>query len=302
MSAIDRMIAGSVRYLPKGLVRKVADRYIAGETLADAVTTIRRLNSEGCRATVDLLGEFVNNEAEAKKNAVDYSGILDAIQSEKLDANVSIKLTAFGLGLSVEQGYQNARTVVQRAKDQGNFVRIDMENSPYTDSTIAVYKRLRQDYQNVGLVLQAYLRRTPADIDALLPVGPHFRLCKGIYVEPRAIAWKQPDVINRNYVRCLRKMLSGGAFVGIATHDERLVFEALQLLDELKIPAGRFEFQMLLGVDEELRRIILGLGHPVRVYVPFGKDWYGYCTRRLKENPRIARYVALGMLPGRRGK
>ncbi len=299
MSAIDRMIACSVRYLPKALVRKVADRYVAGESLADAVRVIRRLNGEGCRATVDLLGEFVKNEAEATANADSYAGILETLQAEKLDANVSIKLTAFGLGLSDDLGYRNARRVVERAKQLGSFVRIDMENSPYTDRTIAVYKRLRSEFTNTGLVLQAYLRRTPADIDALLPVGAHFRLCKGIYVESRAIAWKQPDVINRNYVHCLRKMLAGGAFVGIATHDERLVFEALEILDELKVPAGRYEFQMLLGVDDELRRIILGLGHPVRVYVPFGKDWYGYCTRRLKENPRIARYVALAMIPGR---
>jgi proline dehydrogenase len=173
-----------------------------------------------------------------------------------------------------------------------------MENSPYTDRTIDLYGALRREFDNVGIVLQACLRRTPDDVEALLPIGGHFRLCKGIYVESRAIAWRQPDVVNRNYAHCLRKMLSGGAFVGIATHDERLVFEALRILDELKIRPDRFEFQMLLGVDEALRAIILKLGHPVRVYVPFGRDWYGYSLRRLKENPKIAGYVFKAMLPG----
>lgn len=298
MSFFDRVIAGTVPLLPKAVVRRVANRYVAGEQLSDAVRTIRALNALGCRATVDLLGENVRDEAAAAANAAAYRDILDAIGREKLDANVSIKLTAFGLDLGSAVAEQNARSVVDAAKTHGNFVRIDMENAPYTDRTIAIYRNLRRTSENVGIVLQAYLRRTPADIEALLPVGPHFRLCKGIYVEPRAIAWRQPDVVNRNYVHCLRKMLAGGAFVGIATHDERLVFEALRLLDELRIPPDRFEFQMLLGVDEDLRGIILKLGHPVRVYVPYGLDWYGYSLRRLKENPRIAGYVFKAMLPG----
>jgi proline dehydrogenase len=298
MSFFDRVIASSVRVLPKAVVRRVADRYVAGEDLADAVRTIQALNRDGCRATVDLLGENVTQEAAATANADSYAAILDAIEKEKLDANISIKLTAFGLDLSEDHAFRNAKRVVEHAKRFGNFVRIDMENSPYTDRTIEIYKALRRDHDNVGIVLQAYLRRTPADVDALLPVGPHFRLCKGIYVESRAIAWKQPDVVNRNYVHSLRKMLAGGAFVGIATHDERLVFEALRIVDELRIPPERFEFQMLLGVDEGLRSIILKLGHPVRIYVPFGHDWYGYSLRRLKENPRIAGYVFKAMLPG----
>jgi proline dehydrogenase len=229
-----------------------------------------------------------------------YEAVLDAIAVEGLDSNVSIKLTAFGLDLSTDLALQNARAVVEHARRHRNFVRIDMENSPYTDRTIAIYRALRKEGDDVGIVLQACLRRTPADVDALLPEGGHFRLCKGIYVESRAIAWRQPDVVNRNYTHCLRKMLAGGAFVGIATHDERLVFEALRTLDELKIAAGRFEFQMLLGVDEALRDVILKLGHPVRVYVPFGRDWHGYSMRRLKENPKIAGYVFRAMLPGRR--
>jgi proline dehydrogenase len=298
LSVFDRLIAGSVRFLPKAVVRKVADRYVAGEELADAIRVIRDLNVAGCRATVDLLGENVTDEKTATGNAATYASVLDAIKIEKLDANVSIKLTAFGLDLSEDLAFRNARLVVEHAKALGNFVRIDMENSPYTDRTIELYRALRRAFDNVGIVLQAYLRRTPADVEALMPVGPHFRLCKGIYVEPRAIAWRQPDVVNRNYIHCLRKMLAGGAYVGIATHDERLVFEALRLIDELRIPSTQFEFQMLLGVDEDLRQIILALGHPVRIYVPYGRDWYGYSLRRLKENPKIAGYVFRAMLSG----
>jgi proline dehydrogenase len=298
MGLFDRLIAGSVRFLPKPVVRRVANRYVAGEELSDAVRTVHRLNQAGCRATVDVLGEYVRDEAAAAATAAAYVAVLDAIAREKLDSNVSIKLTAFGLDLSTDLAFRHARNVVEHAKKLGNFVRIDMENSPYTDRTIDLYKALRRDFDNVGIVLQACLRRTPRDVEALLPVGGHFRLCKGIYVESRAIAWLQPDVVNRNYVHCLEKMLSGGAFVGIATHDERLVFEALRILDELKVRPERFEFQMLLGVDETLRSVILKLGHPVRVYVPFGRDWYGYSLRRLKENPRIAGYVFRTMLPG----
>jgi len=300
MSLFDRLIAGSVRFLPKPVVRRVADRYVAGEELSDAIRVVRSLNQRGCRATVDVLGEYVKDEKEAAANAAAYVALLDAIAAEGLDSNVSIKLTAFGLDLSTDLALHNARTVVEHARRHRNFVRIDMENSPYTDRTIAIYRALRKEGDNVGIVLQACLRRTPDDVDALLPEGGHFRLCKGIYVESRAIAWRQPDVVNRNYAHCLRKMLAGGAFVGIATHDERLVFEALRILDELKIAAGRFEFQMLLGVDEALREVILKLGHPVRVYVPFGRDWHGYSMRRLKENPKIAGYVFRAMLPGRK--
>jgi proline dehydrogenase len=298
MSLFDSLIAGSVRLLPKPVVRRVADRYVAGETLDDAVREIATLNQAGCRASMDLLGENVTTEAAASENARAYVMALDAIAREKLDSNVSIKLSAFGLDLSTDLAFRNTRLVVEHARSLGNFVRIDMENSPYTDRTIDVYKALRREFENVGIVLQACLRRTAADVDSLLPVGPHFRLCKGIYVEPRAIAWRQADVVNRHYVHCLRKMLAGGAFVGIATHDERLVFEALRIVDELRTPRDRFEFQMLLGVDEDLRGILLSLGHPVRVYVPYGRDWYAYSLRRLKENPRIAGYVFKAMLPG----
>jgi len=297
MSLLDTLIARSVPLLPKFVVRRVASRYVAGETLDEAVAVIRRLNAEGCRATVDLLGEFVKDAAEARANADAYSGIVDRLDSEKLDANVSIKLTAFGLDLGKDVCLDNARRVVDKAASKGSFVRIDMENTPYTDATLEIFSTLRRATDRVGVVLQAYLRRTPSDIDAHLHLAPNFRLCKGIYREPRTLAWKDPATINRNYVHCLRKMFAGGAFVGIATHDEKLVFEALALIDELKVPKGRFEFQMLLGVDDELRKIILGLGHPVRVYVPYGRDWYGYSCRRLRENPKIARYVARAMLP-----
>ncbi len=297
MSAFDTIIARTVPLLPKAIVRKVASRYVAGESLDDAVKAIRHLNDQGCRATVDLLGEFVKDAHEATANSQAYVEILTRLRSENLDSNVSIKLTAFGLDLGMETCLENVRRVVAKAKELRSFVRIDMENTPYTDATLDVYRTMQAEFGCVGVVLQAYLRRTPSDVDAHLHLAPNFRLCKGIYRESRADAWQDPSTINRNYSHSLRKMLAGGAFVGIATHDEKLVFEALRIIDELKVPAGRFEFQMLLGVDEELRKIILRLGHPVRVYVPFGQDWYGYSCRRLRENPKIARYVARAMLP-----
>lgn len=294
MSFFNSLVVKLLPVVPKSVVRRVASRYVAGETLADAVRTIRALNAEGCSTTTDLLGEFTSDVAQANATAKGYIDMLDAIETGGLDSGVSIKLTAFGLDVGedgVDLCHKNARMVLVRAAKAGKFVRIDMENSPYTDRTIEIYRRLRAEFSNVGLVLQARLRRTLDDITTILPWGPDFRICKGIYLEPRDIAWTDGEDINRGYLASLERMLRGGARVGIATHDDRLVDGALKLIADLKIPKERFEFQMLLGVREDLRKRIRSLGHPVRVYVPYGEDWYGYSCRRLRENPAMAGHV-----------
>jgi proline dehydrogenase len=299
MSLLDTLVVKLLPVTPKFVVRRVASRYVAGEGLEDAVRVLKALRDEGCRATVDVLGEFTTDLKQVEETVRDYLAVLDAIAKGDLPSGVSIKLTAFGLDVGpdgTELCYRNARKVVEKAKSIGRFVRIDMENSPYTDRTIGIYRRLRSEFSNTGIVLQARMRRTLADVAAILPWGPDYRICKGIYLEPKDIAWTDGADINRAYVAALEAMLKGGARVGIATHDEHLVDAALKMLADLKVPADRFEFQMLLGVQEGLRRRIRALGHPVRVYVPFGKDWYGYSCRRLRENPQIAGHVIRALL------
>lgn len=298
MSWLNRAVVATMPFVPKPIVRRISARYIAGETIADAVRVIRDLQEQGCCATVDILGEYIHKKEEALASVDGYFEALDTIHSEKLDSNISVKLTALGLGLDVSFCYDNIERVVQKAAALGNFVRIDMEDSPYTSKTIDIFKRLRQQHNNVGLVVQAYLRRTRADIrDLLKSVQPlNLRLCKGIYIEKRAIAHKEPEVINFNFTALLEELLRNKAYVGIATHDPKLVWHGMHLVDKLQLPANAYEFQMLLGVDEELRRIIVAAGHKLRVYVPYGQQWYGYSVRRLKENPQIAGYVLQNLL------
>jgi proline dehydrogenase len=290
------MIAGTIGWIPKPIVRKVASRYVAGERLEDGIAVAKRLNAEGCMTTFDVLGEFVRDEAQADETAGAYLELLDRIHGEGIDGNVSIKLTAFGLLLDEEATRRRVERVVAHARALGNFVRIDMEDSPQTDRTLQLYRGLRASgYDNVGVVLQAYMRRTLRDVADLRALRPNYRLCKGIYVEPPEIAFKDPDEIRRNYVAALRAMIEGGSYIGIATHDEQLVNAGMALVAEFGLDRQAYEFQMLLGVTEALRRRIVAAGHRLRVYVPFGRDWYGYCTRRLKENPAIGRHVFLAL-------
>ena len=296
MALLDRLIAASIGLVPRRIVRKVAWRYVAGESLDDAVETVRALSSKGCCATFDLLGEFITEERQADEAAAEYRAILDRISADGLDANVSIKLTAFGLQLDRERAYERVRDVVSHARDLGNFVRLDMEDSPCTDPTLEIYRRLRSDgFDNVGVVLQAYLRRTLDDVKALDDLSPSYRLCKGIYVEPEEIAFKGFEEIRDNYRKVLAAMLDAGSYVGIATHDESLVEAGREEVASRRLAKDRYEFQMLLGVTEGLRKGLIDDGHRLRVYVPYGRDWYAYSVRRLKENPRIGRYVFLGM-------
>ena len=292
MGWMNKLISLTLPFVPKPIVGVFSRPYIAGEHMSDAVRVVRELMAEGACATIDVLGEEVKDKEKARNALANYMRVLDVIQEEKLDANISIKLTQLGLKIDKEFCFENIRTLVEAAKNHGNFVRIDMEDSSCTTDTLEIYRRLREEFDNVGTVLQAYLRRTIQDINDLLPLKPNLRLCKGIYVEPREIAYKDKVIINKNYAYALEKLLTGGAsYVGIATHDEKLVWEALRIIDQFKIDKSRFEFQMLLGVDPQLRRIIINSGYKLRVYVPFGTEWFAYSTRRLKENPNIVGYV-----------
>ncbi len=292
MNLINRLLVLGIPLVPKPLVQYFSRPYIAGETLADAVRVIKELNSQGMMATMDVLGEEISVREEAATPKNIYHQALEVIQSENLDANISIKPTQMGLKLDLAFCLKTFRELVEDAHKRGIFVRIDMEDSEATDDTLGIYNELRKEYDNVGIVLQSYMRRTLADTDMLMNDGPtDFRLCKGIYNESRRIAYKDRELIRRNFTLVLERMLREGAYVGIATHDEQLVWEGMRLVREFGLAKDKYEFQMLLGVDPELRKIILEAGHRLRIYVPFGEMWYPYSTRRLKENPQMAYYV-----------
>lgn len=297
MSLFDSIVKHGMPLVPKFIVGKVARRYVAGETLDDAVRTIRALNDEGAMTTVDVLGEEVSERSKADAAVGEYIRLLDRVESEGLDANISIKPTLLGLKIDERLCRENVTAIVARAAQHSNFVRIDMEDHSCTDSTLRIYREVLGEFGNVGIVLQAYMRRTPADINDLLPFNPNVRICKGIYREPRTIAWKAFETVRSSFVYAMEKLLSKGCYVGIATHDPHLVWAGIRAVDRLGLSQDRYEFQMLLGVDPELRRIILDDGHRLRVYVPYGQDWYPYSVRRLRENPTVARHVIRAMLP-----
>lgn len=291
MSLFNNLIVTAVQVMPKSVVGFFSKKYIAGEDLMDAVNVVKNLNSSGIYATLDVLGESIKNKAEALDAQQKAHEVLDAIVKYNLKANLSIKPTQMGLSIDEDFAYEMVKSLVAKAKEINNFVRIDMEDSPYTDATFRLYKRLKIDYDNVGVVVQAYLKRTYDDLVVHNKLGTNYRLCKGIYVEPASIAYKEKDVIRKNYVKDLELLLKSGNYVGIATHDDYLINEAYRLIKELNIPKDKFEFQMLLGVKEDLRDKINNDGYKIRIYVPFGKDWYAYSTRRLKENPAMAGHI-----------
>jgi proline dehydrogenase len=287
VALLDRAIVRLLPAVPKPVVQRLSSRYIAGSSIDDAVRVVARLNAKGKLATVDVLGEEITSADEAHAIAAQYHDVLARIDANGLDANVSVKLTGLGLELDYDLCRENLQAVLLDARARGSFVRIDMEDSSTTDRTLRLYRELRDaGHENVGVVLQAYLRRTEDDLAGLENV----RLCKGIYVEPVAIAYRGFDEVRANYVRCLEALVAQGSYVAIATHDEYLIREALRVVRDL--PHDRYEFQMLLGVRPDRADSLVASGHRLRVYVPYGVQWYEYSLRRLQENPRIAGYVA----------
>jgi proline dehydrogenase len=301
MSLFNRVVSTTLPAVPKSIVGYFSKPYIAGPSMEDAFRVVRHLAREGAMATLDILGEFITSVDEATANTHRYVELVRRISADGLrDANVSVKLSALGLTLDRSLGLENMRLLLAAANAQGTFVRIDMEDSPWTSATLEIYRALRAEFPGrVGVVLQSRLRRTIDDTDALTLEPANFRLCKGIYLEPREIAYTDPELIRANFTLALERMFERGAYVGIATHDERLVWEGLRLVRRFGLRPEQYEFQMLLGVDEQLRRIILRGGHRLRVYVPYGEQWYAYSVRRLRENPQIAGYALKAILGGR---
>ena len=291
MHFLNKLIVSLVRLMPHSIVWIFSKRYISGENLEDAVNLVKSLNEKGIYATIDVLGEAIKNKKEALEDKSKCLEVLEAIKNNNLKANLSIKPTQMGLGLDEEFAYQQVSELVEKAKRINNFVRIDMEDSPHTDSTFRLYRRLREKYNNVGVVIQSYLKRSYNDVVELNKLNTNYRLCKGIYIEPAEIAYKERQKVRDNFVNILKEILKAGNYVGIATHDEYLINESYRLIKELNVPKDKFEFQMLLGVKEDLRDKINADGYKIRIYVPFGKQWYKYSIRRLQENPQIAGHI-----------
>jgi proline dehydrogenase len=301
---LDRTIARMLPAVPKPVVHLLAQRYIAGPTLEDACREVEEANRQGKLATIDVLGEEINRDEEARAIAQAYRDVFETIERRKLDSNVSVKLTGLGLKLDYELCRENLEAVVREAARLDNFVRIDMEDSSTTDDTLLLYRELREaGHENLGIVLQAYLRRTIDDIRSLADLQPSVRICKGIYVEPSELAYQGHEEVRTNFLRALEALLDAGCYVGIATHDEWLVSEGRRIVARRGLGRDEYEFQMLLGVAEQLGDRLVREGHRLRIYVPFGEHWYAYSLRRLQENPKIAGYIAadtLGRLVPRR--
>ncbi len=291
MTLLDRAVVTLLPAVPKPVVRKLSARYIAGPTLDDARRVVTGLNAEGKLATVDVLGEEVSRDSEAAAIAAEYVAALDAFERDDLDANVSVKPTGLGLKLDYDLCKRNVEAVIAAAKPTNRFVRIDMEDSSTTDDTLRLFRELRDEgHARVGPVLQASLKRTVSDAASL--AGASVRLCKGIYVEPEPIQFCDDQEVRVSFVQTLETLLDGGCYAAIATHDEWLIDRSLRLLRERGLARDRYEFQMLLGVRPELGDRLVESGHRLRIYVPYGRQWYEYSLRRLQENPKIAGYVA----------
>jgi proline dehydrogenase len=291
MHLLNKAVVAAIPAVPRRVIRYFAGRYIAGETLQHAVSCVRQLNAESVCATLDVLGEDITVRDEAIASRNQSNEVLHTITREKLDSNLSIKLTSLGLKLDTSFCADNVREILKVAAGYDTFVRFDMEDSSCTTDTMNIFRTLNREYPRTGIVVQAYLRRTEDDVRALVTTRTNFRLCKGIYKEPKDIAFQDRAEVQRNFLKLLGIMLEHGSYVGIATHDSLLVEGALAMIREMNLSRGAYEFQMLLGVRPELRRRLVREGHKVRLYVPFGEHWYGYSTRRFKENPEIAGYV-----------
>ena len=298
MNPIHNLIVETVKIMPKSLVYLFAKKYIAGKTLLNGVKVARELNSKGILATMDVLGESVSKKEDAFNFVNQFLELLDTIESEKIDANISSKPTQLGLNISYDFCIEQYEKIIERAKKYNNFVRIDMEDSSTTDSIIKLYIQLHKKYpQNVGIVVQAYLHRTIDDVMELNKIRTNYRLCKGIYIEPKEIAYKSKNEIRDNYIKNLTQIFEEGCYVGIATHDKPIIDRAYEIIKKNNISKYLYEFQMLFGVTENLRQQIVNNGDKIRVYVPFGEQWYFYAVRRLQENPQVAWTMFKSFLP-----
>lgn len=291
MNIFNPTIKAILPLVPKPLVRQIAKPYIAGETLEELVGVVEDLNLNGFSVATSILGEFVNEQNQAIEAGVDYIEVLTEIQSRNLDSNIHVKLTHLGLTIDKELCYSNLKSILKKAEETHNFVRIDMEDSSCTDDTLSIFEKAQREFENVGIVIQACMRRSMADIQKLNVLKANVRLCKGIYIESRNIAYNDYQNVRENYSTLLKELLTAGCYVGIATHDEWLVKDAFQTIDDLGLNPTQYEFQMLYGVTPSLRQSIREAGHRLRVAVPFGPAWYPYSIRRLRKNPAIAGYV-----------
>ena len=292
MKLINYLIIQIIPFLPKVFVRLVASPYIAGITDDEMLVNVQKLNNKGYDVAIDILGEHVTTQEEATEITERYANLYDRISSKQLDANLSIKLSHIGQDLGYDVVKSNLMILVNAAKKYNNFLRLDMENSPYTSETINLYKKAFENYSNVGIVLQAYMHRSKDDLDKLANEKFNVRICKGIYIESEDIAYRDYQKIRDNYIVLVKEALIKGAYVGIASHDEYLIDKLYLWIKENQIPTTQYEFQILHGVpmEKKLQQLIKE-GNKVRVYVPYGDNWYDYSVRRLKENPKMAGYI-----------
>ncbi len=296
MSLFNILVSKSIMHVPSPIVKYFAKDYVAGKEISNAVDVCNELTEKGAESTLDILGEYITKKEQALPFKDHCIEILKTIHRDKLTANLSVKPTQMGLLLDYDFAYKNVRDLVMKAAELDGFVRIDMENVESNEDTIRMYKSLRKEFPNhVGVALQAYMRNARKHVEELKDGPMNFRLVKGIFIVNRQQAWKDPELITRNYVDLLDRMFELGAYVGIATHDEKLYFEAQKLIRRYNLKRDQYEFQILLGVDPELRDLMLAEGHRCRIYIPYGAEWLGYSRRRLLENPNIAR-AAIGQI------
>ena len=298
MNIFNQLIVSLLPLTPKSIVARFAKPYIAGEDLADAIRTVKSLNAGKAMATVDVLGEDISTREEAIAAREECKRVLAAISDNTLNSNISVKLTQ--LGLKIDTGFckANVEEILETAKAKSNFVRIDMEDHTCTEDTLKIFHEVKEKYSNVGIVIQAYLRRSEVDIRRLASEKAKVRLCKGIYNEPEEIAFKGKEEIQQNYLRLLKILFDARCYTGIATHDDVLINGAKKMISEMKLSPDEYEFQMLLGVRGEKRNELIREGHRLRVYTPYGKRWYAYSVRRLKENPQMAGYIVKSIFLG----
>ena len=292
MPILNKIITTALPFIPKTIVGQVAKKYIAGVHLSDGAAAVERINKKGIKATIDLLGEDVKNADETELIKRDIISIVQKINANNLDSHVSVKPTQLGLKIDKELCYRNFKEIIAEANRLGIFVRIDMEDATTTDDTLAMYRRITSEgLRNTGVVIQAYMHRSADDVRLLVKNKINIRLCKGIYNESPAISYKDRQQIRDNYLKLLKLIIESGSFAAIATHDEYLLKNAYEIIKNYNLKKEQYEFQMLLGVREKRRDSIVNDGHNMRIYIPFGEQWYAYSMRRLKENPHMAWYI-----------